>query len=311
MKNIFIAGESGSVGLKIKEITENHSKIKVISASESFSKLSQAEIQNIIQDSSLDLMFLALPEEISEKIIKIQKAVNQTLKIIDCSALNRTNPEWTYGLPELNPEQKNKIKQAQLVANPGCHATGAILAIQSVLATKIFRTFYYPISIHSLTGHSGGGKKEITKYHKKPDTAPIAYSLNQHHKHLEEIKHFFGIKQGINQISLTPVKVNTPIGMIVESTFFNVHHGFAQNAVELISNYYQDSSFIEVKETPIELLLTENIGTNKVTLFVHHDIGNYLIRIHAVLDNLMKGSAGAAIQNMNLMLGFDETEGLK
>jgi N-acetyl-gamma-glutamyl-phosphate reductase len=305
--NIFIAGKHGSVGMKLEELLQKHQYTKIINKTQTSKKKSkyytEEDIKSYLKQG--DLMFLALPEEASQQILAIQKQVQSKIKIIDCSVLNRTNKKWVYGLPELSLKQKSKIQEAQLVANPGCHATGAILAIKSVIESKILNN-KSSISIFSTTGYSGGGKKLCKTYQQNPHIPPKSYSSNKKHKHEDEIEVFTGINDISFNVHLSPIEV----GMKVINNFSKIKGLKESEIIKTINDYFKDSKFVDVKKAPESIDMTENNNTNKITLYIYYDIIKNNLKVTSVLDNLIKGSAGVAIQNMNLMLGLHETEGI-
>ncbi|WNR42985.1 N-acetyl-gamma-glutamyl-phosphate reductase [Paenibacillus roseipurpureus] len=310
---IFVDGQEGTTGLKIHDYLSKIPNIEVIKIDSENRKDFEARKAFI---NEADVVFLCLPDSASKDSVSMIS--NNKTKIIDASTAFRTNQDWTYGLPELNKNQRNKIQNSSRVSVPGCHATGFILAIHPLVAEGIIPSDY-PTTCYSLTGYSGGGKRLISEYQNSNNQqlfAPRQYALNLNHKHLPEMK----LYSGLNSSPLfTPIVGNYYQGDAVTIPLFPRMFNkkvTARDIQELLALYYKDERFIRVMPYDSEVNLEDGFlnlmqcnNTNYLDIFVfgHQDE----ILLVSRFDNLGKGASGAAIQNMNIMLGFDECTGLE
>ncbi len=309
---IFVDGQEGTTGLKIHDYLSEISNIEVITI-ESEKRKDYETRRALINEA--DVVFLCLPDAASRDSVAMVN--NNKTKIIDASTAFRTNPDWTYGLPELHRSQRTKIQNSFRVTVPGCHATGFILAIHPLVAEEIIPRDY-PMSFFALTGYSGGGKKLISEYQDSNSEqlfAPRHYALNLNHKHLPEMQ----LYSGLNTAPLfTPIVGNyyqgDAISIPLIPRIFNKKVN-ASNIQEMLASYYRDDRFVRVAPFDSEAYLEDGFfnlmkcnNTNYLDIFVfgHKD----QILLVSRFDNLGKGASGAAIQNMNIMLGFDEETGL-
>jgi len=310
---IFVDGQEGTTGLKIHDYLSKISDIEVLHIEPE--KRKDAAARRALLNEA-DVVFLCLPDAASKEAVSMVS--NPNTKVIDASTAFRTHPEWTYGLPELHKKQRNQIQHSSRVAVPGCHATGYILAIQPLVAEGIIAKDY-PASCYSLTGYSGGGKKLIAEYEnsgKEQLSAPRPYALHLNHKHLPEMKFYSGLDAAP---IFTPIVGNYYQGDAVTvplSPRMFTKKATAKDIQELLASHYADERFIRVMPYDSAANLEEGFfnlmqcnHTNRLDLFVFgHEEGISLV---SRFDNLGKGASGAAIQNMNLMLGFDEGTGLE
>lgn len=310
---IFVDGQEGTTGLQIHERLSRISGIEVLKIDANKRKDSKAR-QALINEA--DIVFLCLPDAASRESVAM--ASNRQTRIIDASTAFRTDPEWVYGLPELRKEQRSRIQSSARVSVPGCHATGFVLALQPLVAEGILPSDY-PATCYSLTGYSGGGKKLIADYQNSGNEqlfAPRNYGLGLNHKHLPEMQFHVGLQHAP---LFTPIVGNYYQGDAVAvpllPRLFNKHIS-AQEIQELLASYYKNERFIKVMPFDSEAHLDNGFfnlqqcnHTNNLDLFVfgHQDQALLIARF----DNLGKGASGAAIQNMNIMLGFDEIAGLE
>ncbi|OBR62258.1 N-acetyl-gamma-glutamyl-phosphate reductase [Paenibacillus oryzae] len=310
---IFVDGQEGTTGLQIHERLSRISGIEVLKIDANKRKDSKAR-QALINEA--DIVFLCLPDAASRESVAM--ASNPQTRIIDASTAFRTDPEWVYGLPELRKEQRSRIQSSARVSVPGCHATGFVLALQPLVAEGILPSDY-PATCYSLTGYSGGGKKLIADYQNSGNEqlfAPRNYGLGLNHKHLPEMQFHVGLQHAP---LFTPIVGNYYQGDAVAvpllPRLFNKHIS-AQEIQELLASYYKNECFIKVMPYDSEAHLDNGFfnlqqcnHTNNLDLFVfgHQDQALLIARF----DNLGKGASGAAIQNMNIMLGFDEGAGLE
>jgi len=262
------------------------------------------------------LVFLCLPDEASKESVKL--ITNPNTKVIDASTAHRTQPDWSYGIPELNDTQREKIRHSKRVCVPGCHATGFIMAMNPLLEKGIVSKSKKLIC-HSITGYSGGGKGLIDIYEMRENKDKFLsqrpYALGLAHKHLPEIKYILGLATAP---LFTPSVGNFYQGMLVMSYLIKdelVKRVSKKELLELYKNYYKDEPFVKIIEDDIDYLdegfldAMKCNNTNRIEISVYEN-EDYMIVI-ARLDNLGKGASGAAVQNMNIMLGLDENLGLK
>ena len=311
---VFIDGEAGTTGLRIYERLGNDKDIELISINPDLRK-DPAERKKLINQA--DIVFLCLPDDAARESVSLLDPSNKHTKIIDTSTAHRTNENFAYGFAELDESLRDKIKSYQLIANPGCHASGFIVAVYPLVKLGLISKDY-PFAVNSITGYSGGGKKMIADYESTEDPlykAPRLYGMNQVHKHLKEMK----IITGLDIFPVfNPIVSNFYSGMMV-STGIDVNRLnkkiSAQELRDILAEYYnKDNSLVKVmpyneKGTDTGFLSAGLLsGYDNMYLYVN---GNEeRICITALYDNLGKGASGAAIENMNIALGRDIKSGL-
>lgn len=305
---VYIDGQAGTTGLQLRERLEHHPDIELLLIDD-FLRKNDAERKRLM--NLADVVFLCLPDEAAIEAVKMVE--NPNTRIIDASTAHRTHPLWTYGLPELSKEHKKAIASSKRIANPGCHATGFIAAIYPLIHLGIVNPSY-PFSAHSITGYSGGGKSMIEEYetHSNRHTfldSPRQYALGQMHKHLPEMQHITGISTAP---VFVPIVCDFYRGM---QTCIPLHQNLFSKKVTkaelvtLLKDFYKDSVFIEVLEEETSFLASNKIqNSNALTLYVEGN--DERMTLVCIFDNLGKGASGAAVQNMNIALGLNETKGL-
>lgn len=315
MFNIFIDGREGTTGLQIVDRLKDRNDLCLLQIPEKDRKDPQAKKGYL---NEADLVILCLPDEASREAVSLIE--NPRTRVIDTSTAFRTAEGWTYGIPELEPGQRERIRNSRRLANPGCHATGFIMALYPLVQKGIVPSDY-PVFAQSLTGYSGGGKKLIALYEgngPKPSglKAPRHYALHLRHKHLAEMQRVTGL---VHPPLFTPIVDDFYQGMVVSIPLFPrllPHKVSAPQVQEILAEYYQGEPFVRVIPFDSSAYLEDGYlsplecnQTNRIDLFVFGDAEQILIA--ARLDNLGKGASGAAVQNMNLMLGVEETLGLR
>ena len=304
---IFIDGSEGTTGLQIYQRLSDRDDVSILTISEKKRKDSR-ERGKII--NSADLIILCLPDDAARESVSLID--NDKTRVIDASTAHRTAPDWVYGLPELSREQREKIANAKRVANPGCHATGFIAAVYPLITLGIMPKDY-PLTCLSLTGYSGGGKKMIRDYEeeKTPEMyAPRLYGLDMHHKHLPEMIHVTGLTR---QPVFCPVVNDYYNGISVTITLHSDLLTGRPTAVDIrrkLESYYAGESFVIVAPELGSGMLESNWGVNSNMLEITVSGDDELTIVTARFDNLGKGASGAAVQNMNIMLGMNESKGL-
>ncbi|PBC73581.1 N-acetyl-gamma-glutamyl-phosphate reductase [Fibrobacter intestinalis] len=320
MFKIFVDGEAGTTGLQIYERLAKRQDVEILRIQPELRK-DPAERARLINSS--DVTFLCLPDAAAVESAAL--CTNPKTKIIDASTAHRTNPDWAYGLPELSSDFRKQIESGTRIANPGCHATGFIFGVYPLIAAGLLQK-RADLATYSLTGYSGGGKKMIASYEadgaqqshpgESPRLfAPRPYALGHHHKHLPEMQKICGLE---NAPLFNPIVGPFYKGMAVSTAIFPsslTKSATASDIQSILAEHYDGSRFVKVlpyEEEPVldagSLDPTECNGTNEAHIYVFGK-GNSL-QVTTIIDNLGKGASGAAIQNMNIALGIDESSGL-
>ena len=305
MTKVFIDGSAGTTGLRIAERLSQREDIELIRLSEDKRKDTTAR-QEAIQNA--DIVFLCLPD--AAAIEAVELAEGSCAKIIDTSTAHRVNDGWTYGFPELKG-QRDKIKSSTRIANPGCHASGFIALVAPLTQSGLIGKDAQ-LSCFSLTGYSGGGKKMIAEYEDENRSsllkAPRQYALSQQHKHLKEMAHLCGLE---NMPVFCPIVGDFYSGMEVSvSLFAKDVNGNIDDIRRLYAEYYNEGLvFVDDSEDETGMLSANRYsGRDDMCISVHGNEDRIILT--ARFDNLGKGASGAAIQNMNILLGIDEKRGL-
>ena len=305
---VYIDGKDGTTGLQIYDRLAARSDLELLLIDED--KRKDPVERKRLMDSA-DIVFLCLPDAAAMEAVGLVE--NPDTRIIDASTVHRTNPDWAYGFPELSKAHREKIAGSKRVANPGCHATGFISGTYPLAALGILPKDY-PLTCYSLTGYSGGGKKMIAQYEgdKAEDLfSPRIYGLSLQHKHLPEMQKICGLTR---PPVFCPIVDDYYKGMATTISLHNdllVGANSAKAVWEALSDYYKDETLVKVApfgwEQPM-IAANTVAGKDTLTLIV---CGNEThTTVTALFDNLGKGASGAAVQNMNILLGLEETTGL-
>jgi len=312
-KTVFVDGQHGTTGLKIHERLSGRKDIEVIKIP--VAKRKDPETRKKLLNEA-DIVFLCLPDDAARESIGLIK--NRSVCVIDGSTAHRVTEGWVYGLPELKKEQRTLIKKSKRITVPGCHATGFVLMLYPLVAKGIVSPDY-PVSCHAVAGYSGGGKAMISDYSGEnvPDSIrnPRLYSLALNHKHVPEMTKIVGLTR---PPIFAPTVVNVYNGEIVSIPLVVEHlekRVSAADIRELLAEYYVGERFVKVMPYPADdylkngfLAFTDCNGTNNLEIFVFG--GKDRVLLSARYDNLGKGASGAAVQNMNIVLGLPENTGL-
>ena len=300
---IFIDGREGTTGLLIFDRLSDRDDIDLLLIDECNRK-DITERKKLINES--DLVFLCLPDEAARESVSLIENINT--KVIDASTTHRTSTDWVYGFAELSKHQRESIKNSRRVANPGCHATGIIASVYPLIILGIM-PLNYPLTCFSLTGYSGGGKSMIFSYEheKTPEmNAPRMYGLNLQHKHLPEIMHITGLTY---EPVFCPIVDDYYNGIattiMLHNDTLNIKHsadGIRQN----LTDYYANEKGITVAPELGNGMLESNWGAGTDSLELTVSGNDKLTTVTARFDNLGKGASGAAVQNMNIMLGLEK-----
>ncbi len=305
MYKIFIDGSAGTTGLKIVERLSERKDLSLIILPEDKRKDLYARKEAI---NSCDVAFLCLPDDAAKEAVGLIE--NDKVKVIDTSTAHRVNPNWAYGFAELKG-QREIIEKSSRIANPGCHASGFISLIFPLIKEGLLSKDAY-LSCFSLTGYTGGGKKMIAEYEsaEKPllYNAPRQYGLSQTHKHLPEIKEVCGLE---NLPIFCPIVSDFDRGMEVTVPLFKKDiKGNISDVKDILKSYY-NGKIVKYKDSADENgFLSSNSMRGRDDMEISVFGNEERILLVSRFDNLGKGASGAAIQNMNILLGEEETLGL-
>jgi N-acetyl-gamma-glutamyl-phosphate reductase len=311
---IFIDGAAGTTGLEIRERLAERRDLTLIQLSDRERKEPRARAAAL---NEADLVILCLPDEAAREAVAMIE--NPSVRVIDASTAHRTAPGWVFGFPELDPAQYERIAAATRVSNPGCYSTGFLALVRPLVRAGLIPPDF-PLSVNAVSGYSGGGKAMIEEFEAKDspryvETVVRTYALTLAHKHVPEMKQHAGLT---HPPVFAPNVGRFYRGMIVEvplqlwalpgkPTVAQVH--------AVLAKAYRGRPLVEVA-TLEDSIVKETLDaemlkhTNGMKLFVFGNDMHGQARLVAVLDNLGKGASGAAVQNLNIMLGLPETAGL-
>ena len=307
---VFVDGQEGTTGLQINEYLVKRADIEVLKI-EADKRKDLGERKRLINAS--DVTFLCLPDDAARESVALVD--NPNTCIIDASTAHRVNPAWTFGLPELEPAQRARIRASKRIANPGCHATAFILALKPLVASGLLPAATQ-IAANSITGYSGGGKKMIEHYQSPQRIdAPRPYALGLVHKHLPEMSAYSGLSAApIFQPIVGPFYKGLAVTAYLHPAQFT-RKVTPADVQKILADYYAGEAFIRVAPFDLEAStdggffnVEANNDTNRVDLFVFGNEERMLVV--GRLDNLGKGASGAAVQSMNVHLGVEESLGL-
>ena len=307
---VYIDGQAGTTGLQIYERIGMREDLTLLRIDED-KRHDLDERKKFL--NMADIVFLCLPDAGAVEAVSLIE--NPDVRVIDASTAHRTSDQWTYGFPEISREQRAAIAASKRVANPGCHATGLISSVAPLIRMGILPKDY-PVTCYSLTGYSGGGKKMIAQYEAEDRdeklSAPGIYGLTLKHKHIPEMQKVTGL---VNPPVFMPVVDDYYKGMATSVMLQNRLLNGQPTAEEIclrLQEYYAGEHFVTVMPyDPKQGTLYANAlaGTNHLQLVVCGY--EEQTTVTALFDNLGKGASGAAVQNMNIMLGIPETVGLE
>ena len=302
---LFIDGAAGTTGLEIRERLAGRDDLALITLDDTQRKDAAARRDAL---NAADVVILCLPDDAAREAITLID--NPNTRVIDASTAHRVAAEWTYGMAELAPGRQAAIAGARFVSNPGCYPTG-FLALVAPLVRAGLVPADWPLSVNAVSGYSGGGKAMIAEFEDGSEaTAFRGYGLGLAHKHVPEMQRHGGLA---HPPIFMPAVARTYRGMVVEVPLpLHALPGRpGRAAIEaVLAEAYADTPLVTVAPGDASLVrVEENAGTDRLTLRVcgHDDRA----RLIATLDNLGKGAAGAAVQNLNIMAGLDPLAGLK
>jgi N-acetyl-gamma-glutamyl-phosphate reductase len=311
---IFIDGAAGTTGLEIRERLAGRRDVELVQLSDAERKDTHARAHALNQS---DLVILCLPDEAARQAVGLIE--NNAVRVIDASTAHRTAPGWVYGFPELDADQRGKIAKAARVANPGCYPTGFLALVAPLVRAGIIPKDF-PLTVNAVSGYSGGGKAMIEEFENKKSPAYVEtvsriYALTLAHKHVPEMQIHAGLA---HPPVFAPSVARYYRGMIVEvplQLWALPGKPTTASLLGVLEEAYRDEALIELG-TLMDTMTAKSLDaemlklTNGMKLFVFGNDKTGQARLVAVLDNLGKGAGGAAVQNMNIMLGLPETEGL-
>ena len=305
---VYIDGKDGTTGLQIYDRLSARADIDLLLIDETKRK-DRLERKKLMD--AADIVFLCLPDAAAIEAVELVE--NPKTRIIDASTAHRTSPDWDYGCPELSGAHRAAIQNSKRVANPGCHATGFISVVYPLVAMGLLPKDEC-LSAFSLTGYSGGGKKMIAQYEAADKEtalfAPCPYGMGQSHKHLPEMQKICGLD---NKPVFTPIVDDYYKGMATTVPLHMSQLNGVSTLAEVrqkLADYYGGQTLVRVADTTDTAKLYANAQAGKDTLVLYVAGNDEQFTVTALFDNLGKGASGAAVQNMNLMLGLDETTGL-
>ncbi len=307
---VFVDGQEGTTGLQINEYLGKRADIELLRIA-SDKRKDLAERKRLINEA--EVCFLCLPDAAAMESVALVD--NAKTCVIDASTAHRVNPAWTFGLPELAKEQRDRIRASKRIANPGCHATAFILALKPLVAGGLLPAATQ-IAANSITGYSGGGKSMIAHYESPARIdAPRPYALGLAHKHLPEMAAYTGLTAApIFQPIVGPFYKGLAVTVFLHPQQFT-RKATPTDVQRILADHYAGEQFIRV--APVDLEANTDGGffnveasndSNRVDLFVFGNDERMLLV--ARLDNLGKGASGAAVQAMNVHLGVEESLGL-
>jgi N-acetyl-gamma-glutamyl-phosphate reductase len=312
---VFIDGEAGTTGLQIAQRLESRGDVEVLHLSDAERKDAQRRAEML---NTADVSILCLPDDAARDAVSMIESA--TARVIDASVAHRTSPGWTYGFPEHHASRPAEIAAANRVTNPGCYACGAISMLHPLIKADLLPADY-PVTINAVSGYSGGGKKLIAAFEdsESPDATEsnfYLYGLELEHKHVPEIHQHAGLTR---RPLFVPSVGRFAQGMIVSLPLQLWSLPGAPKASRIhaaLTEHYAGAARVTVSPLEDSALLKDCLdaeslnGTDGLTIHVFANELREQAVVCAVLDNLGKGAAGQAVQNLNLMLGLPETAGL-
>lgn len=311
---IFIDGAVGTTGLEIRERLAGRGELSLVT-------LAEADRKNIAARKTAlneaDLVILCLPDEAAKESVSLID--NPQVRVIDASTAHRVAPGWAYGFPELEPDGYDKIAAAKRVSNPGCWSTGFLAIVRPLVRAGLLPADF-PVTANGVSGYSGGGKSMIAEFEDKnaadySETVSRIYGLNLQHKHIPEMQQHSGLSH--------PPLFQPSIGRFYRGMLVEVPLQLwalpakptARDIHAALVKAYPDRPLVKVASledaAAVKTLDAEILaGSNGLTLYVFANEKTGQVRLVAAFDNLGKGASGAAVQNLNIMLGLPEIMGL-
>lgn len=311
---LFIDGAAGTTGLEIRQRLEGRSEFFLFQLSDEQRKDAAARARAL---NDADVAILCLPDAAAREAVALIE--NPNTRVIDASTAHRTAAGWTYGFPELEPGLEAEIATSKRVSNPGCYPTGFLALVRPLTRAGVLPADF-PLTVNAVSGYSGGGRKMIEEFEKPElpgysETAVRAYGLTLAHKHAPEMQ----VHAHLNHPPVFAPSVGRFYrGMLVEvplQLWALPGKPLVADIQAILEDAYRDRPLVEV--VPTATASSQNVldaeamrGTDRLKLYVFGNTETGQVRLAAVLDNLGKGASGAAVQNLNIMLGLPPTAGL-
>ncbi|MET0249702.1 MAG: N-acetyl-gamma-glutamyl-phosphate reductase [Sphingobium sp.] len=309
---IFIDGAVGTTGIEIRERLAGRSELTLLALDEAQRKDAGARRDAL---NAADIVILCLPDDAAREAVALID--NDRTRVIDASTAHRVADGWTYGFAELEPNQRDRLAASRRVSNPGCWATGFLSLVRPLVRGGLLPADW-PVTVSGASGYSGGGKGMVADY-EGPAGAPTAfraYGLSLTHKHLPEMKLYSGLAHAP---IFAPAVASTYRGMLVEVPL-HLRALPGRPGLEDIHGAltvaYEGSPVVGVapldQSGGMSVIDIDHVGaTDRLQLFMFGNAQSGQVRLVALLDNLGKGAAGAAVQNLNILAGLPETAGLR
>jgi N-acetyl-gamma-glutamyl-phosphate reductase len=306
--NVFIDGGAGTTGLEIGDRLAGRSDIRLVTLPDDRRKDASARAQAL---NAADAVILCLPDDAARQAVALIE--NPSVRIIDASTAHRTDPSWAYGFAELEPGSRAALASATRVSNPGCYPTGFLALVRPLVRAGLLPASTL-VSANATSGYSGGGKAMIAEFEERGPAAEGVrlYALGLGHKHVPEMRMHAGL---LHPPIFGPAVARSYRGMLVEVPLHLHALPTTPRLADLrdaLADAYRGSAVVRVIDpVPGNLTLEQCAGTDRLELYVCGDDASGQARLVAALDNLGKGAAGAAVQNLNIVSGLDETAGLR
>ncbi|WP_315919764.1 N-acetyl-gamma-glutamyl-phosphate reductase [Mesorhizobium sp. SP-1A] len=304
---IFIDGEHGTTGLQIRSLLADRNDIEIISVPTERRKETAARAEFL---NAADVAILCLPDDAARESVALIS--NDTTRVIDASTAHRVADGWDYGFAELDREQPKKIAAAKRVANPGCWPQGPIATLRPLITAGLVPADY-PVTVNGISGYSGGGRSMIEDYEAKGEDAPefLPYGLSLQHKHVPELRTYAGLSRdpimqpavgnfAQGMITVVPLQLG---GLERVPSGAELHATIADHFAAIPGSVVEVAPFEAAERLP-DLQPEQYNGTNRMKVYVFANDKRAQALLVAVYDNLGKGASGAAVQNLDLMLGL-------
>lgn len=303
---VFIDGAVGTTGLEIRERLESRGDVALVTLDEARRKDEAARREAI---NEADIVILCLPDEAARASVAM--IANDRTRVIDASTAHRVADAWTYGFAELEPDQAERIADARFVSNPGCYPTGFLALVRPLVREGLLPAEAL-LSVNATSGYSGGGKAMIAEFEGgEANTAFRPYALTLTHKHAPEMRRHAGLSHAP---IFQPAVARAYRGMVVQVPLHLAQltkRATLPDLADVLASSYEGSRVVRfAHEAAVTVRVEDDAGSDRMTVRVDGNASTGQALLIATLDNLGKGAAGAAVQNLNIMAGFDPVSGL-